>query len=438
MRVAIIGGGTAGYLAAAQFSRFFPDLDLVHIFDSRIAPIGVGEGTLPGFKRWLDLITGAPFAQLQELCYTTIKEGVRFEGWGAAGSCFHHYFTGDQRAYHLSAARLPGLLAPHIRATHLDKHVKHLHSTGRQVSIRFSDGAEIDCEFAIDARGFPRTFGDDQIQLQGIPTNAAIVSRGPAISGLRETRAVARPHGWVFVIPLASSTSYGYVFNAQISEEGEVRADLARFLEDERVPEPQQGRMLGFPSFVQRRLFDGALFRIGNAASFLEPLEATAIGVTLEELRLASLWLADGFPGAAGEKKWEPRFLDLINGHLRRTVQAVALFVSWHYTCGSVHDTQFWRSARTNFLRAASGHEDATFVAEFGRYVRAGGALSVSDLVHLRDAGYYEDVIEPMLGLAGEIGGFGVPSFAQVGHGIGAYEEPGMDWEQMFSNGEGK
>lgn len=435
MRVAIIGGGTAGYLAAAQFSRFFPDVELVQIFDSRIAPIGVGEGTLPGFKRWLDLITGASFDQLADTCHATIKEGVRFEGWGAAGGCFHHYFTGDQRAYHLSAARLPGLLAPHIRAAHLDKHVEHLHSTGRQVSIVCSDGTRIDCEFAIDARGFPRALGDDQIQLRGIPTNAAIVSRGPAVSGLEETRAVARPHGWVFVIPLASRTSYGYVYNAQIGEEGEIRADLARFLQQEGVSDPQDGRKLSFPSFVQRRFFDGALFRIGNAASFLEPLEATAIGITLEELRVASLWLADGFPGAAGEKRWEAGFLDLINGHLRRTVQAVALFVSWHYACGSAHDTQFWRFARENFQRAAAGHEDATLLAEFGRYVRAGAALQVAHLARLRDAGYYEETIKPTLGLVGEIGGFGVPSFAQVGHGTGAYEDPELDWEQIFPNG---
>ncbi len=46
MRIVVLGGGTAGYMAAAHISRFFPEADLVHIFDSRISPIGVGEGTL--------------------------------------------------------------------------------------------------------------------------------------------------------------------------------------------------------------------------------------------------------------------------------------------------------------------------------------------------------------------------------------------------------
>ena len=46
MRIAVLGAGTAGYLATAHISRFFPQADLIHIFDSRISSIGVGEGTL--------------------------------------------------------------------------------------------------------------------------------------------------------------------------------------------------------------------------------------------------------------------------------------------------------------------------------------------------------------------------------------------------------
>mgnify|MGYP001826383929 FL=1 len=119
-------------------------------------------------------------------------------------------------------------------------------------------------------------------------------------------------------------------------------------------------------------------------------------------------------------------------------MQAVALFVSWHYACGSEYNTQFWRFARENFRPAVSGSEEATRLAEFGRYVRAGAALPVAHLARLRDAGYDEETINPMRGLAGEIGGFGVPSFAQVGRGIGAYEDPEVGWEQIFPNGEGK
>ena len=262
-----------------------------------------------------------------------------------------------------------------------------------------------------------------QILLEDIPTNAALICRGPASTFQTETRAVARPHGWVFVIPLTTSTSYGYIYNGEISQEYDVRADLERFLQDEGVREPSQPRHLRFPSFVQRRLFDGALFRIGNAASFLEPLEATAIGVTLEELRLASLWLADGLLGAAGDERWNPRTLDLLNQLMIRTVQAVALFVGWHYACGSRYETPFWRFARAKYEQSLSRHADTGLLADFQQFAQAGARVPVSHLEQMRDTRFYEDEIKPQLALDGELGGFGVLSFAQIGRGIGAYEE---------------
>jgi Tryptophan halogenase len=49
MKIAVLGGGTAGFIAAAHLTRYLPQADLLHIFDSRIPTIGVGEGTTPRF-----------------------------------------------------------------------------------------------------------------------------------------------------------------------------------------------------------------------------------------------------------------------------------------------------------------------------------------------------------------------------------------------------
>ena len=58
MRIAVLGGGTSGCMAAAQITKEFPDAELVHVFDSRIPIIGVGEGTTPNVHGWLHDITG--------------------------------------------------------------------------------------------------------------------------------------------------------------------------------------------------------------------------------------------------------------------------------------------------------------------------------------------------------------------------------------------
>ena len=51
------------------------------------------------------------------------------------------------------------------------------------------------------------------------------------------TRAIARPHGWVFVIPLTAHTSYGYIFNRDVSDLEEVEKDFDELLAQDGVAE---------------------------------------------------------------------------------------------------------------------------------------------------------------------------------------------------------
>jgi tryptophan halogenase len=106
-----------------------------------------------------------------------------------------------------------------------------------------------------------------------------------------------------------------------------------------------------------------------------------------------------------------------------RTVQAVALFVGWHYACGSAYDTPFWRFAQANHEESLSRHAGTELLADFQQFVQAGSKIPESRLEQIRDRRVFEEEIRPQISLAGEMGGFGVHSFAQIGHGIGAYNE---------------
>ena len=90
--VAIIGGGTAGWMTAAAISRSFGRDIHVHLVESdEIGPIGVGEATVPhitAFNRLLHIDEGEFVRQTQ----ATFKLGIQFNDWGKIGDSYVHGF----------------------------------------------------------------------------------------------------------------------------------------------------------------------------------------------------------------------------------------------------------------------------------------------------------------------------------------------------------
>ena len=154
------------------------------------------------------------------------------------------------------------------------------------------------------------------------------------------TRAVARPHGWIFVIPLTVHTSYGYIFNRDVSSLADVESDFDEFLETDGVSEFEQRAVIPFPNFVHRQIYDGVVARVGNAAAFMEPLEATAIVSAQIQIGMV-LQIRLNRPIEHLE-----RDAPMVNRFLVNNMLCYGLFVGWHYSRGSRYDSEFWRFAR--------------------------------------------------------------------------------------------
>ncbi len=353
-KIAVVGRGTAGALAAASVTCLHPDSDheLHHIYDSRIPAIGVGEGSWPSLVQQLQQLTGLPHDTVQQRLRGTRKYGLAFEGWGLRNQDFTHYFMPKKAsyAYHLSADLLADLLHESTQARHVDAKVLNISRVADGAQVQFEGLAPEHYDLVFDARGFPGELNPDHhIDIPFIPTNTAVIRRCPAI--IREergkpalthtyTRAVARPHGWVFIIPLTAHTSYGYIFNRGISSLADVESDFDEFLETDGVSKFEQRAVIRFPNYVHRRIYDGAVARIGNAAAFMEPLEATAIvSAQLQVGMILHIRLNRSVENLERDAPVVNRFL--IDNMLR-----YGLFVGWHYSCGSSYDSEFWRHAR--------------------------------------------------------------------------------------------
>lgn len=116
--IVILGGGTAGWLAACLVAaRADPaaarPLSVTLVESPDIPTIGVGEGTWPTMRRTLQRI-GIDEAEFLIACDASFKQGSRFIGWcdGSAGDAYLHPFTpppeGDARDLIAAWAALGG------------------------------------------------------------------------------------------------------------------------------------------------------------------------------------------------------------------------------------------------------------------------------------------------------------------------------------------
>jgi tryptophan halogenase len=91
MKIAIVGGGTAGWLTALYAQRVFPEHDITLIESDEIGILGAGEGTTPLLIPLLDFL-GVQALDLVRATGATIKNGIKFANWDASGSYYHHPF----------------------------------------------------------------------------------------------------------------------------------------------------------------------------------------------------------------------------------------------------------------------------------------------------------------------------------------------------------
>jgi tryptophan halogenase len=429
MRIAVIGRGTAGLMAAVHLSKTHPTWDLSLIYNPNIPSIGVGEGTLPSFRVWLSRFGGGHSEEtLKQRCGVTRKYGIRFEGWGDQGAEFtHNFYPKNKRfAYHISADDLGDLLDGEIRATRIHKHVKTIQSGPFGASVLYSDGEKSRFDFVFDARGFPKTKSTDIVGLDCLTTDSALVRSSTTLSNQLFTRSVARPHGWVFVIPLQKRTSYGYVYNARVSSLEAVQADLSRLMAQENASCSGEERLLSFPNFAHKKTFDGSLWKLGNACSFLEPLEATAIF-----LQTSSLTQALRFP----LDRWKARLLqrpfanpiqndqlqvqiDQLNRWLFRDSLKCAAFVSWHYAHGSKFNTPFWNAAQLAFQNGRKRFPDTEIWDEMVAYLNAAKGFPHLEAFIAAHGAPKSTATSPLVHDEKGFGQWQLPSFIEIQRGL--------------------
>jgi tryptophan 7-halogenase len=94
-KIAIIGGGTAGWMTAAAFAKALipAGYKVVLVESTGIGSIGVGEATIPTIKSFNALL-GFDEYDFMKNTMATYKLGIQFRHWGCEGNHYFHPFGG--------------------------------------------------------------------------------------------------------------------------------------------------------------------------------------------------------------------------------------------------------------------------------------------------------------------------------------------------------
>ena len=398
MKIVILGGGTAGWLAALMVSKIQPQHSVTVIESSEIGIVGAGEGstgTLSDIIRNTYWDFGCDEAEFFRETNATPKLGIHHIDWDVKGTSYlapidgsekgifgtypslmhaisndHPFHTATKNGYLMDKSLSPfyfndkeeivsdGMYAAHFDAHLVGKYFKKKCTTvdnidakvvdaivdeqGFVKSVLLNSGESVEADFFIDASGFSRVLHkklnvDWVSYAKYLPVNTAM----PFILPYEEnhvinpvTTAFAQKNGWVWMIPTQERMGCGYVFDSRYTSNEDAQKEVEEVFGREIEPI----RFLNFDTGRSSELWKNNCLFIGLSAAFAEPLEATSIHSTIVQMHYFIFNnLKDDVISTCNQGS-----IKSYNALLGNLYDGFRDFLSVHYS-GSRTDSEFWR-----------------------------------------------------------------------------------------------
>lgn len=397
--ICIVGGGTAGWMAAALLSNMLKGthtkITLVESPD--IATIGVGEATVPSFMAFLSSANINP-KEFIEATAGTFKLGIRFDDWYKKDHNFFHPFgkigrsidghdfyqvwlktlaQGDESrlmdhapaaimaeqgrfmleqplqstplAHYNYALHLDAVMAArYLRKIATDNSVARVEATVAQVttdarqfieSIRLASGEAVAADFFIDCTGFKGLLIEETLKV-GYDnwSNYLPCNRAVAV----QTENVHEPAPFT----IATARAAGWTWKIPLQHRtGNGYVFASDFCSDDEAIQTLlntvEGKLVNEPRIIpfvtgkRKKIWHNNCLALGLASGFLEPLESTAIHLIYRTL----VHFIRHFP----DRDFSPLLEQQCNAQIDQDYLEIRDFIILHYCTSTRDDTDFWR-----------------------------------------------------------------------------------------------
>jgi hypothetical protein len=330
MKIGVIGVGTAGIMSLCHsLSWLCPDDDstVTSIYDPNQKILGIGESMEPGFAKILFEGTGFRFLEDAAELDATLKLGVSWKNWRETD--FTAVMGVPSYGIHFNNTKLKKFSFDRFvtkwgkKFQTIEGNVTSLSNLSNGAVVTVND-VEYTFDYIIDCRGSPKDFTD--YTLVDIPTNHCLVYMINEPGNWNTTITQAHANGWMFGIPLSTRQGWGYLYNDKITSREDAVKDIERIFDKTNLKLNE----FTFKSYYAKKFIDGRIIKNGNAAMFLEPLEALSGFVYEQILRYTVDYVEGKMPA------------EHVNQELVRTVIDAKNFINFAYHGGSTFDTEFW------------------------------------------------------------------------------------------------
>ncbi|WP_160154694.1 tryptophan halogenase family protein [Microbulbifer sp. ALW1] len=398
-KITIVGGGTAGWIAAAVLcNQFSPEELAVELVESEaIGTIGVGESTIPPFLELLHSlnIDEKDFIQKTQASF---KLGIEFSDWKQRGESYFHPFgsisanmdeyvfyqnwlkscsKGDgfalqdfsacsvmakhqkfflpqgasktpvseaRYALHLDA----NLVARYLREYSEQRGVKrtegkvvrvHQKDCSHIRAVQLQDGREIAGDFFIDCSGFRGLLIEQTLQA-GYEDWSHFLPCDRAIAIQTENVSAPPPYTRATAQPAGWSWKIPLQYRT-----GNGYVYASEYCSDDEAIDTLMAQLEGrpltdprvipFQTGMRREIWKGNCLALGLASGFIEPLESTAIHLIARGM----VHFMRHFP----ERDCQPVLAQEFNRRMAMDYEEIRDFIVLHYCLTQREDTAFWR-----------------------------------------------------------------------------------------------